>query len=499
MADERECFLALDAGTGAGRAVLFDGTGEVLAEAYEEWAYRPVEGLPQAQEFDPGVVWETFGRLCRAVLERAGIEAGQVAAVSTTSQRGGYVFLDWAGTAIYGGPNLDQRPLVHPLFRDPRFRQLLIQQTGQGIRPYRLSARLTWFQAERPEFFARIACVLGLNDWLVYQLTGERRVDPSHASFTGLFDVTRGDWADEFIAALGLPRAIFPPVSWPAEAQGRVTDEASRVTGLSPGTPVYTGAGDTQAALLGCGALAPGTVVAVSGTTTPLQMVLDRPVVDLSGAAWTSCYVTRGRWVLEANCGLTGLALRWLRDLFGEADYGFVERALREVSPGSSGVLNFLGPLPARPAPLPPGRLEQIIIHGPSRVGRGELTRSLCESVAYAAKANLDLLGRLTGYQPSRLIWCGGMARNRALVELLAAVAGLPVEAHPGETSALGTAMCAAAGLGTASDLREAARRLSRPGERVEADPALQAIYGPLYERWLREAYQDDGEQAGEG
>lgn len=495
MAIKGSCLLTLDAGTGAGRAVLFDEAGGLLAEAYEEWTYRPVEGLPLAQEFDPGAMWETFARLSREVLAKAGVPADRVAGVSTTSQRGGYVFLDRAGEELYGGPNLDQRPLVHPLFRDDAFRRHVTATTGQGIRPYRLSARLTWLRAVKPEFFARVATVLGLNDWLVYRLTGDRRVDPTHASFTGLFDVARGDWSDGLIAAFGLPREIFPPVSWPGESQGRVTEAAARVTGLVPGTPVFTGAGDTQAALLGCGALEPGAVVGVSGTTTPLQMVLDRPVVDPSGAAWTSCYTSPDRWVLEANCGLTGISLRWLRDLFGERDYAFVDRALAEVPPGSGGVLNFLGPLPARPAPLPPGRLEHVVVHGPNRSGRGELTRSLCESVAYAAKANLDLLAGLTGHYLFRLVWCGGMAKNRALVELLAAVAGVPVETRLGELSALGTAMCAAAGLGLAPGLKDAAERLGRPGELVEPDRSREQEYVPLYGRWLAEVRRRDAER----
>lgn len=479
------CVLALDAGTGAGRAVLFREDGQLAAEAYEEWGYRPVPGLPLAQELDPGAIWESFTRLCRTVLRKAGIPGDAVAAVSTTSQRGGFVFLDGQGQALYGGPNLDQRPLTHPLLEDRAFLEWLVRVTGQTARPSRLIARLLWFKDAQPELFSRVACVLGLNDWLAYQLTGVCRTEPSQASFSALFEVARGDWSAELIETLGLPRAIFPPVSWGGEVLGEVTAEAARRTGLAPGTPVVTGLGDTQAALLGCGAVEPGAVVAVSGTTTPLQAIMERPVIDPSGVAWTSCYTDPLTWVLEANCGLTGLALRWLRDLFGEPDYRFVDEALDQVAPGSGGLLNYLGPRPPGEPVLASGNLEHVAVHGSSRTGRGELTRSLCEAVAYAARANLELLAGHTGLRPGRLVWTGGMAKNRRLTGLLASVLGLPVEVCPGESSARGIAACALAGLGLAPGLSQAALQIKPPAEIVEPDLADHALYEPLFEYWL--------------
>jgi autoinducer 2 (AI-2) kinase len=499
MSGRPDLLLALDAGTGAGRAVLFDAVGSLVAGAYEEWGYRPVDGVPLAQEFDPAAMWQTFTRLCRGVLAKAEVSGAAVAGISTTSQRGGFVFLDARGEEIYGGPNLDQRPQLNPLFHDQAFLDRLVRLSGQGVRPARLITRLVWFAEARPGFFARVAGVLGLNDWLCYRLTGVRRAEPSQACFSGLFDVARGEWATELLEIFGLPPALFPPVSWAGEVQGEVTEEAARETGLRPGTPVVTGLGDTQAALVGSGTLEPGRVAAVAGTTAPLQMVTDRPVVDPTGLAWTACFTRPDRWVIEANCGLTGLGLRWLRDLLAEPDYGFVDQALDHIPPGSRGLLNYLGGRPASPYILAPGWLDEVAVHGADRTGRGELTRSLCEGIAYAARANLDRLASLTGRRPDRLVWSGGMAKNRRLAQLVASVLGLSVEVHPGEVSARGVAACAAAGLAVASgsapgavpDLTAAAERLRQPADLVEPDPALYRTYEPLYQTWL-ERYRRD-------
>ncbi|MGE5482657.1 MAG: FGGY family carbohydrate kinase [Bacteroidota bacterium] len=493
MSSPRDLLLALDAGTGAGRAVLFGTDGRLVAEAYEEWSYRPVDGLPLAQEFDPEAMWSVFLRLCRRVVEQAGASSDAILGVSTTSQRGGFVFFDVQGEALYGGPNLDQRPLVHPLLHDSDFLARLVRVTGQGLRPARLITRLLWFKEARPDLFARVACVLGLNDWLIFKLTGQRRAEPSHASFTALFDIARAAWSAELLDALGLPQEIFPPVSWPGEVQGGVSEEAALAVGLRPGTPVVTGLGDTQAALLGCDAVEPGSVVAVAGTTTPLQAVIDRPAIHPTGLTWTACYNEPGRWVIEANCGLTGLALRWLRDLFGERDYAFVEQALDEVEPGSGGLFNYLGPRPPGAHVLAPGWLDEVAVHGTNRAGRGELTRSLCESIAYAVRANLDLLAEMTGSSPGRLVWTGGMAKNRRLVQLVATVIGRPVDVCLGEASARGIAACAAAGAGAAPDLRTAAERLSAPRETVEPDEAQERVFAPLYQAWSERYHQHAG------
>ena len=56
----------------------------------------------------------------------------------------------------------------------------------------------------------------------------------------------------------------------------------------------------------GAGAIEPGDVAAILGTTCPLQAVVDRPTLDPRANLWAGCHVVPGRWVIEANVGSTG-------------------------------------------------------------------------------------------------------------------------------------------------------------------------------------------------
>src|SRR5262249_28983129 len=67
----------------------------------------------------------------------------------------------------------------------------------------------------------------------------------------GAFHLTRGDWDDDTLAALGLPRSLFPDVRPSGARLGEVRPELARSTGLPTGLPVFVAIGDNQASFLG--------------------------------------------------------------------------------------------------------------------------------------------------------------------------------------------------------------------------------------------------------
>ena len=50
--------LALDAGTGSVRAVVFDLQGRQIAVGQAEWKHLSVENVPGSMEFDLSVNWQ---------------------------------------------------------------------------------------------------------------------------------------------------------------------------------------------------------------------------------------------------------------------------------------------------------------------------------------------------------------------------------------------------------------------------------------------------------
>src|SRR3979411_817022 len=77
--------LALDQGTTSSRAILFDERGERRAVAQKEFAQ--IFPQPGWVEHDPNEIWATQIAVAGEAMGRAGIHAGDIAAIGITNQR----------------------------------------------------------------------------------------------------------------------------------------------------------------------------------------------------------------------------------------------------------------------------------------------------------------------------------------------------------------------------------------------------------------------------
>lgn len=81
--------LAIDAGTGSGRAVLFDIEGHQVAVGQKEWTHKSDSRYPNSMEFDVGNNWQLLCRCIRRALQEGGIAPAEVLGISATSMREG--------------------------------------------------------------------------------------------------------------------------------------------------------------------------------------------------------------------------------------------------------------------------------------------------------------------------------------------------------------------------------------------------------------------------
>ncbi len=484
--------LGWDAGSGSCRCLVVDGDGLQMALTRDATPVFRDEDVPGSLEFDPQRMWETFMRLTREAL--AELPPGEVAAISTTSFRDGVVFLDGEGEVLYAGTNRDARSVAQGFQMAQRHGETIYSATGRWPVGTDGAAHLLWMRERGPDVYERIDRVLMVNDWLVYKLCGTYCSEPSSASSSLLYDVKERDWSSEIVELLRLSPAILPPLRSPGEVAGRLRSEAAESLGLTEGTPVVVGLADTQAACLACGAVHDAQTVAVAGSTMPLQMTLEEPLMDERHRSWTGAHALEGLWSLECSAGLAGLTYEWLWQAFGESEpvedaYAVLNREAERESPGS--VLAFMGPWIADH-----GRLTF-----PSRVGflapfpmtfeppltRPKMARAILESIAFAVRGNLDQLVEISGREVETLSVCGGLARSLLFRQLVADVCQLPVRVPvAGEASGRGAALCASVGAGLYSDLREAADHMSMGEEVVEPDPAMRTTYRTAYRRWTK-------------
>jgi sugar (pentulose or hexulose) kinase len=487
------CLLTWDAGTGSCRCLIVDASGHQLALTRGEVWATATDEIPGSQEFDPQHMWETFARLTRGALREVPEE--KVLALSVTGFRDGMVFLDAQGDVLYAGTNRDARAVAQGWEMAQRHGEAIYRVTGRWPLGTDGAAHLVWMRRSQPDIYKRIAKVLMVSDWLTYRLCGEYSSEPSNASSSLLFDVRERRWSTDVAELLGLNPELFPPLFSPGSVVGELDQDVASQLGLAPRTPVVVGLGDSQAACLACGAINDGDTVAVAGTTMPLQMTVEEPLMDRAHRTWTGAHALDGLWSLESSVGLAGITYDWLWEAFGggeSSDQRFSVLSAEAESEPAGSAMALMGPWIADH-----GRLQF-----PSRVGflapfpmrldppltRPKMARAVLENIAFALKGNLSQLEQISGRRVESLAICGGLSRSSVFNQIVSDVCQIPVKVpvvH--ESSAVGAAMCAAVGTGIYADLREAVRGMSRCGEFLEPQRTLRSTYRTLYKRWLKQ------------
>ncbi|HJU61676.1 MAG TPA: FGGY-family carbohydrate kinase, partial [Candidatus Binatia bacterium] len=457
--------MGLDLGGKGGRCLLLDVESGGAVIASRPWQHRLTAGF--GYNLDTVEVWRLFGEAAREAIAKVGARPQDVLAVSTTGMRHGSVVVDARGEVLLAAPTRDARGAMHGLQLAAERGREFHARTGHFPAPLFTASRLLWMANSAPELLRRTHAVLGLSDWLAYRLSGKMVAEPSLASESGLFEANTRRWADDLIQSLGFPRHIFPEVSLSGTVLGPLSKDAALHLGLQPGIPVVTGGGDTQCGLLGAGVVASGQMAIIAGSTMPVQWVFERGLVDNEARVWTSHHVVPGRWTIESNGGPSGDMIDWLAgvlypDLGDPAAALFAEASQSVV--GAEGIVSTLGAevFNASRLRLPLGHLTlspMMVPDDPSR--RRHVARAVLEGLAFAARANIELLEKaLPNRSVEAIRLAGGMSKSGFFAQLLADVLGVPVEAaQVPECSALGAAICAGAGAGLYGNLVDGAKR----------------------------------------
>jgi autoinducer-2 kinase len=489
--------LAVDAGTGSCRALLFSLAGEQVAVSLREWAHREPPDAPGGQDFDVEANWLAIAACIRDALRLAGATGDDVAAVAATSMREGIVLYDRSGAEIWACPNVDSRATreAEDLIAEGAAERIFAE-AGDWV-SITSPARLRWLARHRPGIFDRIDSLGMLSDWIVYRLARVQITEPSCGSSSGMFSLARRGWSEEIARICGLSAEVLPPVADPGTAVGAVTAEAADQTGLRPGTPVVAGGADTQLGLLGAGVRA-GEFTVLAGTFWQNTMLTGTPLIDPDIRLRTLCHVTPGEWMLEGIGFYCGMAMRWYRDAFCDAEaavardrgvdpYVVMEEGATRIPPGSNGVYAILSNLMnARRWVHASPAFIQFNLGDPAGTGRAACVRAIEEAAAYVVRGHLGIIGELTGARVSELTFSGGAAKGTLWPQIIADVLGLPVHVPAvTESSALGAALCAGKGAGLYSSLTDLEHALRKRVATFEPAPAAVAAYHDSYAGWL--------------
>ena len=137
--------LAIDQGTTSSRAIIFDADMQVKAVSQEEFPQHfPDSGWV---EHDPDDLWSTTAGTCRAVIERAGLRPGDIAAIGITNQRETTLVWDkTTGKPIYNAIVWQDRRTAEYCrgLREAGKDTQITERTGLLADPYFSGTKLKW-------------------------------------------------------------------------------------------------------------------------------------------------------------------------------------------------------------------------------------------------------------------------------------------------------------------------------------------------------------------
>lgn len=494
--------LTIDVGTGSGRAIVFDEHGSQCGTGQCEWLPESLPQYPGSQVFNTDESWTLLTGCIAEAIHRSRISPSRIAGVTATSMREGIVLYDAQKREIWACPNVDARAvrevedMIAAGLGEP------IYKTGGDWLSIITPPRLWWIRRNLPETYERIAYMHMLSDWVLFRLCGEIVTDATCGSSSGIFDLRKRSWSKELIELAGMPENIYPPVHEPGTVIGRISKNASRETGLPEGAPVITAGGDTQLALLGSGAVTPGTCTIIGGTFWQTTIVADRPLIDPDYRLRTLCHALPDQWMIEGIGFYHGFVMRWFRDGFchrekreaierGVDPYTLMEEMASGIPPGSNGVQAiFSDIMNARRWKHAAPSLMGFDVLEPDETGKAACIRSIEENAAYTSRGHLDILEELSCYTPSEATFAGGSSRGSLWPQIMADVLGIPMKIPVvKEATSLGSLLCAGAALGWYGSLSEAAEHIVKWETEVEPEEENVQAYAEHYHRW-REVYK---------
>jgi glycerol kinase len=484
----KDRILALDQGTTSSRAIIFNMSGIQISTSRNDFPqYTPEESLV---EHDAEEIWESQLKAAEGAIAGMGSDISTIACIGITNQRETTILWDKntgkpVGRAIVW--QCRRTAGICERLRKEGHEKFIQKRTGLKLDPYFSGTKINWMLEEIPglrEKAEKGEILFGTVDtWLLWKLTGGEvhATDVTNASRTMLMNLETGQWDEEMLRILDIPRSILPEIR---SSIGYFGETDSSLFGVP--IPITAMAGDQHAALFGHRAFEPGDVKNTYGTGCFMLMNTgDKPVYSSGGLLSTVAWGINGEiiYALEGSVFMAGALLLWLRDNLGIVDEIEDINHLAESIGNNAGV--YL--IPAYQGLGTPwwSSSARGTITGLTRASeKAHICRAALESIAYRSRDVIDVMISDSGYELRHMRVDGGVTNSSFLMKFQAGLLNIPVE-RPSfiEVTVLGAALMAGLGAGLWDSLNSLK---DMPSEHKVFRPDMEENQRrELYDTWL--------------
>jgi xylulokinase len=490
---KQDYLLGIDFGTQSTKVVVFDLEGKVITSAKEDipltrarsdWAEQNAEDW-----------WHSLCSVLRFVL--SSIDSKQIAGLALAYQRETFVPVDVNFKPLRPAVLwMDQRATievkeVRNIISDNQFYSI----TGKFLNTVPSIMKIKWMKNNEPHIFEKINKVLTVGAYINYKLTGQTIDSAAGADTTGLYDIQEGKWSDDLVSISGLNSSQLFDLRPSGFKAGYVTKEASQLTGLYEGTPVFLAGGDGQVFVVGTGVIKELEMAACIGTSGTFGIHGSK--IDLKCGSRTLVSCIEGLYIHESVIMSAANTVSWFarnidstnQEKRNESAEERLDREISTIPPCSNGLIT----IPYFRGCMTP--YDDLNTRG-ATLGWSDIHtklhfyKSILEGIAFEIKLIIDSYEKNNGVEISLINIGGGGAASSRWSQIIADILGKRINiSDTTENTALGAAIMAAYGLKIYENIGSAVSKMCKIRNSFIPDITRSSLYNKFFNEIYKEIY----------
>ncbi|WP_138420099.1 gluconokinase [Aquibacillus sediminis] len=443
---KKEFIIGLDMGTTSVKAVLFDLNGNLVEEVEKMiTSYYPQQDWV---EQDPQEIEKQSLVAIKDLVAKANVGKDALLGLGISCAMHSLICVDENNQALSnmliwadGRSSAQAEKLKETVGKD------MYMKTGTPIHPMSPLVKLLWMKETDFAPYQQASYFMSMKEFLLQQWFGERVVDYSMASASGLMNLETLKWDQAALDLVGIKESQLSEIVPPTKTLTNMSEELAAEMGISSDMPFVIGAADGQLANLGNGAISPGEVAVSVGTSGAIRQFTTGMPVNEKQETFTYAF-THDTSIIGGATNNGGIALQWLKDLLEfEGTHDEFLAGVEDIEAGAEGIL-FLPYVNGERAPLWNQKARGNFFGLSIGHKKNHLARAVLEGITFNLYQIGTSLEEVAG-KPKKISVNGGLSKSATWVQIMADVFGQ--EIHLSDThhnAAWGAAWTALVGLG---------------------------------------------------
>ena len=449
--------LGIDFGGGASKATLLSEEGVICATNTTEYVTNYPK--PGYAEQNPDDWVEATCKNINGVLKKSKVSPNEICAVSLDAATHTAVIMDddfnVIRPAIYW---TDTRSTEEVAYLKENYSEIIYKQVLHNVDTIWSLPELLWIKNNEPENWSRVRKILFAKDYVRHQLTGDYVTDYIEAEGSMMFDINTMQWSKELCDVIDIDVKMMPKIVKPTDIVGKISKQASELTGLCEGTPVLCGTTDTVMEIFASGAVSKGQMTLKLATAGRICVVTDKPYPDINLINYS--HIIDGMFYPGTATKSCAASYRWFRDTFSE-DYAELDKQAENVSIGADGLV-FHPYLNGELTPYANPNLCADFVGVRASHNKAHFTRAVLEGVAMSMLDCKTTLDNMNIPHNDSAVIIGGGGKSPLWRQMVSDALEIELIEMKYADSSFGSAMLAGIAVGIFENAQKAVEKCNR-------------------------------------